>query len=58
VFHNPHGLGFVARNVKQRYAAPWGLANQTRGVDAGIEGEVRDLAVDDQLFNIRPAEAA
>lgn len=53
-----HGPGAAARNARQRYAAPSGLASPTRDVDACIEVEVRDLAVYDQLFIGQPAEAA
>lgn len=44
------GPGAAARNARQRYAGPSGLASPSRGVDAGAEVEVRDLAVYDHLL--------
>jgi transposase len=56
--HNEHGPGAAARNTRQRYAEPSELPLTARGVDAGREVEVRDLAVYDQLFVDEPVEAA
>jgi hypothetical protein len=53
-----HGPGAAARNARQRYAEPCERPITARGVDAGREVEVRDLAVYDQLFIDEPAEAA
>ncbi len=55
VYHE-HGPGAAARNSRQRYADSE-LPIMARGVDAGREVEVRDLAVYDRLFTGEPAEA-
>ena len=55
---NEHGPGAAARNARQRYAEPTELPITARGVDAGRDVEVRDLAVYDQLFIGEPAEVA
>lgn len=52
-----HGPGAAARNARQRYPEPTELPVTARGVDAGHEVEVRDLAIYDQLFG-EPVEVA
>jgi transposase len=55
--HHEHGPGAAARNARQRFTDS-GLPITVRGVDAGREVEVRDLAVYDRLFMSQPVEAA